>query len=105
MIKKFPSPIKILTKNSGGFKGGARPAPLFLDQTESRRVEKIVLETASPATYLKIWIVYELICSLIFDLLGSFKENFSETIWYIGPKFSEMTEIVMLFQYSKNALY
>ena len=28
------------------------------------------------------------------------KENFSETIWYIEFNFSEITEIVMVFQYS-----
>ena len=30
-----------------------------------------------------------------------FKENFFETIQYIGLKFSEITEIGMLFQYSE----
>ena len=36
---------------------------------------------------------------------GFFKENFSETIWYIGLKFSEITEIAMLFQYSEISFY
>ena len=30
-----------------------------------------------------------------------FQNNFSETVRYIGLKFSEVTEIVMLFQYSE----
>ena len=29
------------------------------------------------------------------------KQNFSETIRYVGLKLSEITEIVMLFQYSE----
>ena len=29
-----------------------------------------------------------------------FLENFSETIWYIRLKFLQITEIVILFQYS-----
>ena len=33
------------------------------------------------------------------------KHNFSETILYIGLKFSEITEIVMLFQYSGVLFY
>ena len=37
--------------------------------------------------------------------MGVFQKNFSETIWYIGLKFLEMTEIVMLFQYSEISLY
>ena len=39
------------------------------------------------------------------ELLGFSKENFSETIWFIGLKFSEITEIVMLFQYSEISFY
>ena len=31
-----------------------------------------------------------------------FKHNFSESIRYIGLKFSKITEIIMLFQYSEN---
>ena len=37
--------------------------------------------------------------------LGFFKENFSETIEEIGLKISEMTEIVLLFQYSEILFY
>ena len=33
--------------------------------------------------------------------LRFFKENFSETIWYIGLKFSEINEIFVLLQYSE----
>ena len=33
------------------------------------------------------------------------KENFSEAIWYIRIKFSEITEIVLLFQYSEVLFY
>ena len=33
------------------------------------------------------------------------KENFSKTIWYIRIKFSEITEIVLLFQYSEVLFY
>ena len=33
------------------------------------------------------------------------KGNFSETIGYIGLKISEITEIVMLFQYSEISFY
>ena len=33
------------------------------------------------------------------------KENFSETIWYIGLKISEITKIVMLFQYLEILFY
>ena len=36
-----------------------------------------------------------------FPVFKSLKEIFSETIRYTGLKFSEITEIVMLFQYSK----
>ena len=36
----------------------------------------------------------------VFVKTGVFKENFSETIRYIGLKISEITEFVMLFQYS-----
>ena len=32
-----------------------------------------------------------------FKLLSIFKDNFSKTIWYIGLKFSQTTEIVMPF--------
>ena len=38
-------------------------------------------------------------------LWGFFKENFSETIRYIGLKFSDITKIVMLFQFSEISLY
>ena len=38
-------------------------------------------------------------------MFGFFKENFSETFWYIGLKFSEITEIVMVFQYSEISCY
>ena len=34
-----------------------------------------------------------------------FEENFSETIRGIGLKFSEITETVMLFQYSEFSFY
>ena len=44
----------------GGSRGGAGgPPPLFLDQTETRRAEKRVLETSfppPPPSYLKVWI-------------------------------------------------
>ena len=33
------------------------------------------------------------------QILGFFKENFPEIIWYIEPKFPEIAEIAMLFQY------
>ena len=35
--------------------GGSGRLPLFLDQTETRRAEKKVLETAPPP-YLRVWI-------------------------------------------------
>ena len=41
----------------------------------------------------------------ILDKCLVLKENFSETIQYIGLKFSEITEIVMLFQYSEVLFY
>ena len=34
-----------------------------------------------------------------------FKEKFPETIWYIGLKFSGVTEIVMLFQYLEISFF
>ena len=37
-------------------------------------------------------------------ILGFFKESFFEIIWYIGFEFSEITEIVMVFQYSEMLL-
>lgn len=37
--------------------------------------------------------------------LGIFKENFFETIRYIGLTISEITEVVMLFQYSEILFY
>ena len=41
----------------GGFRGGARggAAPLFLDQTEARRVKKKLFWDRLPPTYLGIW--------------------------------------------------
>ena len=47
--------------------------------------------------------VNELVHSLYFIEL--FKENFSETICYIGLIFSEIIEILMLFQYSDILFY
>ena len=43
---------------SGGSRGGARGArpPLFLDQTEARRTEKVFFDTAPPPPYFKVWI-------------------------------------------------
>ena len=46
---------------SGGPKGGARgaaPPPLFLDQTEVRRAEKIFLGPPLPPSFLKVWILH-----------------------------------------------
>ena len=37
-------------------------------------------------------------------ILG-FSKKISRNIWYIGLKFSEITEIVMLFQYSEISFY
>ena len=37
--------------------------------------------------------------------LGIFKENFFETIRYVGLTITEITEIVMLFQYSEILFY
>ena len=34
-----------------------------------------------------------------------FQREFTETIWYMWLKFSEITEIVMLFQYSEISFY
>ena len=50
-------------KISGGSKGGAccppnpppPPHPLFLDQTEAPRAEKLFLETGLPPPYLRVW--------------------------------------------------
>ena len=39
--------------SSGRSRGGARSPPLFLDQTEGRRAEKIFFATAPP--YLRVW--------------------------------------------------
>ena len=47
--------------------------------------------------------VDELVHSLL--ILEIFKDNFSKTIWYIGLKFSQTTEIAMLFQYSEILFY
>ena len=41
----------------------------------------------------------ELIHSLL--ILEFFKKNFSRSIWYIGLKYSNITDIVMLFHYSE----
>ena len=35
--------------------GGGSSPPLFLDQTEARRAENFLWETAPPATYLRVW--------------------------------------------------
>ena len=42
---------------------------------------------------------------LMHKFFGVFQKNFSETIWYIGLKFSEITEIVLFFQYSGISFY
>ena len=65
----FASGFSSLPHSSGGSMGGARgarPPPLFLDQTGAQRAEKIfcrlfppyfrVWMTGSPPPYLKIWI-------------------------------------------------
>ena len=38
------------------------------------------------------------------EILGFFKESFFEIIWCIEFKFLEITEIVMVFQYSEMLL-
>ena len=35
--------------------------PLFLDQTEARRVEKKILKTAPPTPYHRVWVTAPLI--------------------------------------------
>ena len=64
LAQTFTRPKKLRT-SIGGFWGGARAPPtpplppaLFLDQTEARRAEKILLQTAPlpPHPYLKVWI-------------------------------------------------
>ena len=59
-------------------------------------------------THLKLrncWVAKKLMSHTFFVKCLVLKENFSETIQYIGLKFSEITEIVMLFQYSEVLFY
>ena len=42
---------------------------------------------------------------LMHKFFGVFQKKFLETIWYIGLKFSEITEIVLFFQYSGISFY
>ena len=69
----FPCPKPVTVMDPGEGPRGTRPPPLFLDQTEGRRVERNFLETAPPPPpllisgcglpppprplpYLKVWI-------------------------------------------------
>ena len=51
------------------------------------------------------WVAKTLMSSYSLCKDWVFKENFSETIRYIGLKISEITEFVMLFQYLEISFY
>ena len=63
---------KAIPDSSGGSRGGARGGgapPLFLDQTEARRAEKNVFETALPPPYLGVCIPHWI--GLLFTHFGA----------------------------------
>ena len=55
LSQTFTGPKKLRT-SSGGSRGGAQGAPLFLDQAEARRADNIFFEDSPAPPYLKVWI-------------------------------------------------
>ena len=61
-----------------------------------------ILKEISATEYCEIaWWQKKLMSHTVFVKTEFFKNNFSETVRYIGLKFSEITEIVMLFRCSE----
>ena len=63
------------------------------------KISVSALKNCEIAGWQKSWAIY-ILCK--FEFL---EKNFSETIWCIGLKFSEIIETVMPFQYSEFLFY
>ena len=74
--------------------GNLRNFKLFARKYQSSKTVKMLWGKEVSEPYI--------LCIKIFKFL---EENFSETIRCIGLKFSEITEIVMPFQYSEFLFY
>ena len=55
--EKVSQRIQLFTSGGsrGGASGGPAPPPLFLDQTEARKAEKIIFLRPGPSPYLSVW--------------------------------------------------
>ena len=55
--EKVSQRIQLFTSGGsrGGASGGPAPPPLFLDQTEARKAEKIIFHRPGPSPYLSVW--------------------------------------------------
>ena len=71
-----------------GLRGGGGLPPLFLDQTEAQRAEKIFFAYRTPAPYLRFWI-FTINCKFIMFILFLFARNCGNSDFRNGGRRNE----------------